>query len=58
MVHPEVLRNGGIDPEVYSGFAWGMGLARLVMVKHGIRDIRLFTENNLKFLNQFGMAAF
>jgi phenylalanyl-tRNA synthetase alpha chain len=53
MVHPDVLRNGGIDPEVYSGFAWGMGLERLVMVKHRIRDIRLFTENDMRFLAQF-----
>jgi phenylalanyl-tRNA synthetase alpha chain len=53
MVHPEVLRNGGIDPEIYSGFAWGMGLERLVMVKHGIRDIRLFTQNDMRFLEQF-----
>ncbi|MCB1113365.1 MAG: phenylalanine--tRNA ligase subunit alpha [Chlamydiia bacterium] len=53
MVHPNVLLAGGIDPEVYSGYAWGMGLERLVMIKHGIKDIRLFTENNLKFLAQF-----
>ncbi len=53
MVHPEVLRNGGIDPEVYSGYAWGMGIERLVMIMHGIKDIRLFTENDLRFLNQF-----
>lgn len=53
MVHPNVLIAGGIDPEVYSGYAWGMGLERLVMIKHGIKDIRLFTENNLKFLGQF-----
>lgn len=53
MVHPNVLINGGIDPEIYSGYAWGMGLERLVMIKHEIKDIRLFTENNLKFLGQF-----
>jgi len=53
MVHPEVLRNGGIDPEIYTGFAWGMGLDRLVMLRHGIKDIRLFTENDLRFLDQF-----
>lgn len=53
MIHPNVLSAGGIDPEVYSGYAWGMGLERLVMIKHGIKDIRLFTENNLKFLSQF-----
>lgn len=53
MIHPEVLRNGGIDPEEYSGFAWGMGLERLVMMLRGIQDIRLFTENDLRFLKQF-----
>lgn len=53
MIHPEVLRNGGIDPEQYTGFAWGMGLERLVMMLRGIQDIRLFTENDLRFLNQF-----
>lgn len=53
MVHPEVLKSGGIDPEVYSGYAWGMGLERLVILKHGIQDIRTFTENDLRFLRQF-----
>jgi phenylalanyl-tRNA synthetase alpha chain len=53
MVHPEVLKAGGIDPEVYSGFAWGMGLDRLVMLKYGIPDIRAFAENDLRFLRQF-----
>jgi phenylalanyl-tRNA synthetase alpha chain len=53
MVHPEVLKNGGIDPEVYSGFAWGIGIERLVMLKYGIKDIRIFTENDLRFLRQF-----
>lgn len=53
MIHPEVLRNGGIDPEDYSGFAWGMGLERLVLIMHGIKDIRFFTENDLRFLRQF-----
>lgn len=53
MVHPEVLKNGGIDPEVYSGFAWGMGLDRLVMQKYGIPDIRYFTQNDIRFLKQF-----
>lgn len=54
MVHPEVLKNGGLDPETYSGFAWGMGIERLVMLKYGITDIRLFTQNDLRFLRQFG----
>ena len=53
MVHPEVLKNGGIDPEVYSGFAWGMGIERIVMAKHKIKDIRLFLENDMRFLEQF-----
>lgn len=53
MIHPEVLKNGGIDPEVYSGFAWGVGVERLTMLRLGITDIRLFTENDLRFLKQF-----
>lgn len=52
MIHPEVLHNGGIDSEKYTGFAWGMGVERLVMLLKGIDDIRLFTENDLRFLNQ------
>lgn len=53
MVHPDVLRNGGIDPDVYSGFAFGMGLERIVMKKYEIDDIRLFYENDIRFLKQF-----
>ena len=53
VVHPEVLKNGGIDPERYSGFAFGMGLDRLAMLKYGVEDLRLFFENDLKFLAQF-----
>jgi len=53
MVHPEVLKTGGLDPEKYSGFAWGGGIERLCMLEHGISDIRLFTENNMRFLRQF-----
>lgn len=53
MIHPNVLRQGNIDPEVYSGFAWGMGIERLTMLIHGIKDIRLFTQNDLRFLEQF-----
>jgi len=53
MVHPNVLREGGIDPEVYSGYAWGGGIERLFMLRHGISDIRLFTENDTRFLSQF-----
>lgn len=53
MVHPEVLKNGGIDPEEYSGYAWGLGIERLAMLRYGISDIRSFTENDLRFLAQF-----
>lgn len=53
IVHPQVLRNGGIDPEKYSGFAFGMGLDRLAMLKYGVNDLRLFFENDLRFLRQF-----
>ncbi len=53
LVHPEVLKNGGIDPEVYSGYAWGMGVGRILMLKRGIKDIRLLTENDMRFLRQF-----
>lgn len=53
MVHPEVLSNVGIDPEVYSGFAFGMGLERMVMRRFDIDDLRLFFENDLRFLSQF-----
>ena len=53
MVHPEVLKNGDIDPEVYTGFAWGMGVERLVLLKYGVNDIRMFTENDMRFLEQF-----
>lgn len=53
MVHPEVLRNGGYDPDIYTGFAFGMGVERIAMLKHGIDDIRLFYGNDLRFLKQF-----
>ncbi len=53
VVHPQVLRNGGIDPETFSGFAFGMGLDRLAMLKYGVNDLRLFFENDMKFLSQF-----
>jgi phenylalanyl-tRNA synthetase alpha chain len=53
MVHPKVLANGGYDPEVYSGFAFGMGLERIAMLKHRVDDIRYFYGNDLRFLNQF-----
>ncbi len=53
MVHPTVLRNGGYDPSVWSGFAFGMGPERITMLKHGISDIRYFWNNDLRFLRQF-----
>lgn len=53
MVHPNVLKMSGIDPEVYSGFAFGMGLERITMLRYGINDIRLFYENDKRFLEQF-----
>ncbi len=53
MVHPEVLRRVGIDPEVYSGFAFGMGVERIPILRYGIDDIRLFYSNDLRFLKQF-----
>ncbi len=54
MMHPEVIKAGGLDPDVYSGYAWGGGIERLFMLRHRISDIRLFTENNMNFLEQFG----
>ncbi len=53
MVHPVVLKNGGYDPAVYSGFAFGMGPERIAMLKYGIEDIRYFWSNDLRFLEQF-----
>lgn len=54
MVHPVVLRNGGYDPDVYSGFAFGMGVERPTMLKYSVSDIRYFYGNDLRFLGQFG----
>ncbi len=53
MVHPEVLKNGGIDPHEYSGYAWGLGIERAAMLRYGINDIRMFTENDMRLLEQF-----
>ena len=53
MVHPVVLKNGGYDPDKYSGFAFGMGVVRIAMLKYGIDDIRQFYGNDLRFLTQF-----
>jgi len=53
MVHPNVLRNCGIDPEEYTGFAFGMGIERITMLRYSINDLRLFSENDIRFLKQF-----
>jgi len=53
MVHPQVLRNGGIDPTHWNGYAWGFGVERMAMLKHDVDDIRLFYESDLRFLEQF-----
>jgi phenylalanyl-tRNA synthetase alpha chain len=53
MVHPQVLRNGGYDPAAHTGFAFGMGLERIAMLKYAVDDIRYFYGNDLRFLQQF-----
>ena len=53
MVHPKVLSGCNIDPEVYSGFAFGIGLERIVMWRYGIDDMRLLYDNDVRFLSQF-----
>ncbi len=53
MVHPNVLRNGGIDPEEWTGFAWGFGIDRLAMNRHSVEDLRVFMDNDLRLLQQF-----
>lgn len=53
MVHPQVLRNGGIDPTQWNGYAWGFGIERMAMLKHDVDDIRLFYESDIRFLEQF-----
>jgi len=53
MVHPNVLKASGIDAERYTGYAWGMGIDRLAMLRYGVSDLRLFFENDLRFLEQF-----
>ena len=57
MVHPNVLSNCGIDPNKYTGYAWGMGIERPALLKYGINDIRLFSENDVRFLKQFTSAV-
>lgn len=56
MVHPNVLKAAGVDPERYTGFAWGMGIDRIAMLRYGVNDLRLFFENDLRFLRQFQAA--
>ena len=53
MVHPKVLENAGVDPEEYTGYAFGMGIERLAMLRYGVKDLRTFFENDLRFLRQF-----
>jgi phenylalanyl-tRNA synthetase alpha chain len=53
MVHPAVLRNGGIDPARYSGYAWGFGIERMALLKYDVEDLRLFYENDMRFNRQF-----
>jgi len=57
MVHPEVFRHVGIDSERFTGFAFGLGVERLIMLRHGVNDARLFYENDLRFLQQFRVGA-
>jgi phenylalanyl-tRNA synthetase alpha chain len=57
MVDPNVLKNCGIDPDVYSGFALGMGIERITNLKFQVKDLRLFSENDIRFLRQFEAAG-
>jgi phenylalanyl-tRNA synthetase alpha chain len=56
MVHPNVLTNCSIDPEVYTGFAFGMGIERIAILKYQVKDLRLFSQNDLRFIQQFKSA--
>ncbi len=53
MIHPKVFDNIGFDNEKYTGFAFGMGVERMTMLRYGVNDLRLFFENDLRFLGQF-----
>jgi phenylalanyl-tRNA synthetase alpha chain len=53
MIHPNVFKSAGVDPEIYTGFAFGMGVERLAMLRYGVNDLRLFFENDLQFLRQY-----
>ncbi len=57
MVHPNVLRNCGLDPDVYQGFAWGMGIDRIAMLKYGMPDLRPFFEGDIRWLSHYGFKA-
>lgn len=57
MLHPHVLEQGGIDPDAFSGFAFGIGINRVVAIKYGITDIRYFTNGDLRFAQSFGAMA-
>ena len=57
MVHPKVLANAGVDPEVYQGFAFGMGIDRIAMLKYGIPDLRAFFDSDLRWLRHYGFSA-
>jgi phenylalanyl-tRNA synthetase alpha chain len=54
MVHPNVIRSGGLDPEKYQGFAWGMGIDRIAMLKYGMPDLRAFFDADVRWLNHYG----
>jgi len=56
MVHPQVIRNCGLDPDEYQGFAFGMGLERLTMLKYGIPDLRTFFESDVRWLEHYGFS--
>jgi phenylalanyl-tRNA synthetase alpha chain len=58
MVHPNVLRNCGLDPDVYQGFAWGMGIDRLAMLKYGMNDLRAFFDADKRWLDHYGFKPF
>jgi phenylalanyl-tRNA synthetase alpha chain len=53
MIHPEVLKNAGVDPVKYSGFAFGIGITRLIALKYGLQDVRLLTNGDLRFVQSF-----
>ncbi|HBK15617.1 MAG TPA: phenylalanine--tRNA ligase subunit alpha, partial [Erythrobacter sp.] len=58
MVHPNVLRHGGLDPDEYQGFAWGMGIDRLAMLKYGMDDLRAFFDGDGRWLDHYGFSPF